>query len=614
MSTILMGMVLCCLSAGFAVLWRRRIEDLFGFSVLFSVILLYFFGMAGRLSWGVYAVTGLAAAAAVVSLVHLIMHFRETAERLFTPGLLAFLLLLLWMLVVYRNRLADNFGDFSHWALEIKNMWLLEQIPNAHPASTIYFTDYPPASALFAYYWMWLAGAFSEGDMFRSLVVFCVSMLLPLFRRITWKNWKGFVPACLIVFALPLVFNMNAYSTLEIDMLLGSVGAYAVYMAHQQKAQKGGLLMVGAALFVLPMIKVSGTGIALLVLGILVTDWLYNRRFEKWQGFCLAVAGLLICILASNLTWSLFLSSRLPDAPASAEPSRLLTFLQSGMEPYQKMAWDTFVRKMIEPAYWENFSEHTYLFWLIAFVVLGAALAWKEDGGVRRLPLLVACAVGAVLYAFSLLAAYWFSFTPEEAEILNECDRYFSTFQLILFAVLIYAAFEMWHEKNQLGGRRLAALAVCVLLILSPTRLYANSIAYQKFIRGAELSRASMRPSAAVMESLDPETDKVFYLSHGAEDYAYWVVRYELTPVPLSQLTPGVHLASEGVAGGVVESPQAWVEQLTEQGYTHVYLYHVDDTFKENSGMLFAQEDLVENATLFRVTGNAEKPLEFVAQ
>lgn len=614
MSTILMGVVLCSLSAGFAVLLRRRIEDLFGFSVLLSVVLLYFFGLAGQLTWGVYAVTGLAAAGAVLALVHFITHFRETADRLLTPGLLAFLLLLAWMLVVYRNRLADNFADFSHWALEIKNMWLLKQIPNAHPASTIYFTDYPPASALFAYYWMWLAGAFSEGDMFRSLVVFCVTMLLPLFRRITWKNWKGFVPACLTVFALPLVFNTNVYSTLEIDMLLGSVGAYAVYMAHGQKAQKGGLLMVGAALFVLPMIKVSGAGIALLVLGILVTDWLCNRRFEKWQGFCLAVAGLLICVLASHLTWSLFISSRLPDVPASAEPSRVLTFLQNGMEPYQKMAWDSFVRKMIEPTYWGSFSEHTYLFWLIAFVVLGVALTWKEDGAVRRLPLLVACAVGAVLYAFSLLATYWFSFTPGEAKILNECERYFSTFQLILFAVLIYVAIEMWHEKNQLDGRRLAALAACVLLLVSPTRLYANSIAYRNFTRGAELSRASMRPSAAVMESLDPETDKVFYLSQGAEDYAYWVVRYELTPIQLSQLTPGVHLASEGVTAGVVESPQAWVEQLTEQGYTHVYLYHVDDTFKQNFGVLFAQEDRVENATLFRIAISAAKPLEFVAQ
>ncbi len=603
MSVFVLGAILLGLSGGFAILWKRKIEDVFGFSALLTVAVLYVAGLLGQLVWGVYAVVVLAGIGVLFCLVCLFTNFKDTLARLFTPGLIGFLITLCWVLVVFRNRQADNYGSFSHWGLEIKNLYLFDAIPNGLKESTIYFRHYPPGSALFQYFAVKLAGALNEGEMFRALGIFMVSLLLPVFSSLSWKDWKGIIPLWLSVFAIPLLFNTQAYTTLGIDSLLGCVAAYIVIIGHAPKRRAGDGIIIGMALFVLPSIKVSGLAIAILALLMLAVDWLANRRFERAWKTLAVIAGLLLCALVSKWSWDLYIS-RFSTILVSADLSsdRIRSVFQSGLEPYQLTSLRTFLTKMIDPnGAWRDFAGHTYLFWVIAFSVIGIVVTSREEKGERSRPIVVMTIIGAVVYALSLLATYWFKFSQMEAERVNECERYFSTYLILMFAVLLYILVRKCRRMENGFSGKLTVMAMCLLLFVSPIRLYANTVGYYDFIRGAELNRALMRPSTQVMESLDSKEHRVYFLSQAPNDYAYWVVRYEMSPVQLSELYQGVQLAKDGETAGGVESPQAWLAQLAQQGFTHLYLYQVDDVFCQDFGVLFQEADKMQDGSLFAI-------------
>jgi len=621
MSIVLMVIVIGSISGALALLWKRKIEEMFGLSVFISITILYVCGLLGFLQAGAWLVTGLAAISAGIVLICLLHHGKASCQRLITPGLLVFGILLVWLFIRYRNALVDNHDDYSHWALEVKNMFQLQAIPNGLPASTTYFTNYPPASALFSYFWCWLSGEMSEGNMLRANVLLMVSMLLPVFSKLEWKDWKKLFPLAGLCFLLPMLFNHDSYTALLIDALISCMAAYPLWFVYHSPDRSSTLPVLCLTCFLLPLVKVSGIGLAGLVLIIFAVDLFAGNKPLPAGKKLLRLALPLLCAIASKLIWEAFMETRIASASAAGGVlASLRTLVQEGLQPYQRQTLSAFFTRLTHSANWNAYSGRCFALWACAYTVVSIALCRLEPsvenrGRMKRF--FAATGIGGLLYAGILLVSYFFSFTPGEAVRVAACERYLST--ILLFAALV--VLYMMSGKLACGSSgKVWLVFVCILLLVNPTHLRANTVDYQQYIVGAQKNRQWNQPSAQVFDALNGETDLVSVIIQSDETVYFWRDRYMFSPVKAdaagSYSIRHSSLQEEpSPYGCMFTTPDEWEAMLRNRGFTHLYIHQYDEAFVEGFGEMFENPSEICNGSLFLIADETEEHVfTFVAQ
>ncbi|MBO5501777.1 MAG: hypothetical protein J6K73_14925 [Clostridia bacterium] len=617
MSTIWMGLVMASFAGALALVWKRKIEELLGLSILSMVVVLYLFGLVGHLQLGAYVVCGLAAGCAVLCAVLVFRGgWKQQLQWLLTPGFLVFLVLLGWLFIRYRNALVDNHDDYSHWALEIKNMFQLHAIPNGLAESTVYFDHYPPATALFSYFWCWLSRGFSEGSMLRANALLTVSMVLPVMSHLDWKHWKGILPMGFACFLLPMVFNSDSYTAMMIDTALGCVAAYPLYFVYERNPRRGTCFVVCLTCFVLPLVKVSGIGLACLVILMLLAA-LPGERFGRkgWQKAAWILLPL-VCTLASKLSWDGFLAQRIAQTGADASTlAQLLQMIREGMQPYQKQTILAFGQHLVHPATWGPYSGRPFLWWGVLFAIVAVWLYCSEKDAALRARngrICILLAISGLLYALILLVSYFFHFSQDEAQRVAALERYLST--ILIFAALVLLFLICGRLPQAMANRGAWLIFACLLLAVNATQLFANTVGYRDFIRGAQLNRLYHEPSDAVYQALDAQTDQVFVITQSDETVLYWRDRYVFTPVQAPNA--GLHairsadMREETAPYGCQYlTPEEWEGLLRRQGYTHLYIHQADDAFISGFGQMFENPADIQRGTLFRLAEESAGPV-----
>ena len=308
MSTLVVMASVFALAGGGALLLRRRLEEILPLSVVLIVGVQYAFGLFGWLSAGFYAVLALCALSLALLAVRLLRGgLGELRRFLLTPGSAVMLAAFVWVLLSLRNHMLYEPDEFSHWGTVLRNMMHFDAIPAGVKEANITYTDYPPATTLFAYFWTRLSGGFNEGDPQRAMNIMILAFLLPAMRAQRWKRWGSALCMACALFVLPTLFNTGAYNTIYADVVLGCVFFHALYAWFFSPRDQGGVLLTGGSLFLLPLIKEAGWGLCLIALAIMAADLIGERDrpgLRRMRDFgCLAAA-----VLAGGLSWKAFLA------------------------------------------------------------------------------------------------------------------------------------------------------------------------------------------------------------------------------------------------------------------------------------------------------------------
>lgn len=308
MSTLVVMASVFALAGGGALLLRRRLEEILPLSVALIVGVQYAFGLFGWLSAGFYAVLALCALSLALLAVRLLRGgLGELRRFLLTPGSAVMLAAFVWALLSFRAHMLYEPDEFSHWGTVLRNMMHFDAIPAGVKEANITYTDYPPATTLFAYFWTRLSGGFNEGDPQRAMNVMILAFLLPAMRAQRWKRWGSALCMACALFVLPTLFNSGAYYTIYADVVLGCVFFHALYAWFFTPRDRGGVLLTGGSLFLLPLIKEAGWGLCLIALAIMAVDLIGERNRSGLRRVrdagCLAAAA-----LAGGLSWKAFLA------------------------------------------------------------------------------------------------------------------------------------------------------------------------------------------------------------------------------------------------------------------------------------------------------------------
>lgn len=619
MSTLVVLASVFALAGGGALLLRRRLEEALPLSVVLIVGVQYAFGLFGWLSAGFYAALALSVLALVLVAVRLLRGGLGDLRRfLLTPGAVVMLAAFVWALLSFRAHMLYEPDEFSHWGTVLRNMMHFDAIPAGVKEANITYTDYPPATTLFAYFWTRLSGGFNEGDPQRAMNIMILAFLLPAMRAQRWKRWGSALCMACALFVLPTLFNSGAYYTIYADVVLGCVFFHALYAWFFTPRDRGGVLLTGGSLFLLPLIKEAGWGLCLIALAVMAADLAGERR-RAGPRHGRAFGALAAAAMAGGLSWKAFLAVHQTRRvwTLSAGFTEILDVLLGRAPSHRMRTVEIFFLSLTDA---ELFGQGgvlrlSLLLWLLLLGVL-AALALSRAGEPnrtrwRRMALWLLAGLGA--YLLSLLYTFLFLFRNYEGESLFSFARYLSSYLIALAGLSLALASETLGPVLRRSGQSVELLALAaVMLVANPGTLLERAVITREWDEAVYESRMSAAAPPEAAQMLDAQTDRVYLVSQNDEGHRYFLRAFEWAPLRLQARADGWWLMPSEQAVeqtgdwyartfSTVKTPQEWADELIEGGYTHVYLDRIDPAFAAAYAGLFQSPEEIEADTLFEV-------------
>lgn len=620
MSSLMMLGILLGGGGAAAVLLRRRIEEWIAFAALLIAVLLCGFAMADALTLG-YSVIKYAGLAALAFTAGAALWKREYRMLLFTPGTLAFCVMMLIVWAGHRGRLFTGWDDFTHWGLAVKSAFQEGRLAQLTADSTLLYPDYPPLTTLFSCFWISLSGSYNEGDALRAVNLMLMICFLPVFKNLRWRDWKQTIPLLLVCLLMPVVFRESVYQNLAVDAILAGLVVYAVTLWITAPGQRGNGLAVCIVMLALPLVKDSGLALGAIALAALAADALKYRRWERAGRFRVLAAGLL-CLAAGKLSWSLFLNAHGVDATWEYEALTLASVVEwlSGNGPlYRQRALETFFLSLCRPEVMGkgHLLHLSFIMWMALFA---AVICWlrrrstEDEQAGHYASVLTVLWVGCFVYAVSMLVIYAFSFDPNEAAVLSSFDRYMSTYMTILLGVTGILLLDLFNRRPlALLNPALAAMAA-LLLVVNPEPLMQLTLASSRPVRESQELRADIQPPQYILDWLEEQDScRVAFVGQETSGVPYYACRYAFSPIRMGYVgswsiygTQESADAYRSVGDALYVPPLNWRDGLISGDFTHVYLHSVNESFAREYGSLFENPEDIAPKTLYSVMLDAE--------
>lgn len=620
MSTLVVMASVFALAGGGALLLRRRLEEALPLSVALIVGVQYAFGLFGWLSAGFYVALALCAPALALVAVRLLRGGLGDLRRfLLTPGAVVMLAAFVWVLLSFRTHMLYEPDEFSHWGTVLRNMMHFDAIPAGVKEANITYTDYPPATTLFAYFWTRLSGGFNEGDPQRAMNVMILAFLLPAMRAQRWKRWGSALCMACALFVLPTLFNSGAYYTIYADVVLGCVFFHALYAWFFTPRDRGGVLLTGGSLFLLPLIKEAGWGLCLIALAIMAVDLIGERNRSGLRRVrdagCLAAAA-----LAGGLSWKAFLAVHQTQRvwSLSAGFTEILDVLLGRAPSHRMRTVENFFFSLTDAGLFGQGGviQLSLLLWLLLLGALAALALGRADAALRRrwrrMALWLLAGLGA--YLLSLLYTFLFLFRNYEGESLFSFARYLSSYMIALAGLSLALASETLGPALRRNRQSVELLALTLMLLAAnPETLLERAVITREWDEAVYESRMSTAAPPEMAQMLDAQTDLVYFVSQNDQGHRYFLRAFEWVPLRFQARGDGWWLMPSEQAVeqtgdwyaqtfSTVKTPQEWADELMEGGYTHVYLDQVDQAFAAAYAGLFQSPEEIAADRLFEVT------------
>ncbi len=439
----------------------------------------------------------------------------------------------------------EHYDDFSHWATLVKEMWMLDWLPNFN-SDAIMFRTYPPGSALYVYYFVKSVG-FSEPHLLTGQFYLMLTPVLAVSGLIKEKKkiWVA------VLFALSCMLIVHpAPDTMLVDTVLAltGLGALAITYCYRNDLKKAAMLSVPPMAAVL-LIKNSGLLFAVLnmiyLLYLLVKSRKASGRTSEYKKTRNTVLISIAAALGALVLWKAHTDYVFPYVVTKHSMS-LYYFYRSFLN---KSFGDIAVIGGLMVDKLKDLSVHTTLMvalinagMLVSFLIQKLALRRKARG---TLTAWITADALFLLYYIALYGMYVFSMPMTESLILAGFDRYMNTiFIYIVGVIAIGTAYDydaapkadlaaVKQKRRQAGY---AMVSSVVLIVLSAALIHFDfSWFYRSFKKEGTLPQLFV---PAIEENRGPSyinTKFALYVSDDYpddDDYFAFVAQYRLFPKP----------------------------------------------------------------------------------
>ena len=580
----------------------RKFEEILPITCMGIVLVLFLFGAAGILSAGVYVLLLAALCFWAYGLWRLVRGGgKQLIKSMITPGFAVFCGLFFLLVLGDYGMLSTGWDDFSHWQLCVRKMMELNDFA-ANPASGIYYQSYPPAMALFQFFFQKLhslldGGAeFSEWRLFLAYQVLMIAPAMPFFRGLSLPK-AALGGVCL--FVLPLLFIGQTYTLLYIDSFVGMLAGCG-FLAVLLK-DRGGLHTAYVAMLCAVLVLSKDVG---LYFACFIGVIFFGNRLLTWKGeksFHRAGIALLplISALGAKLAWKgilLKLGSKLvfSDSIDLIEYTKMFFFRTCGY--YRQDSVEAFKRMFFSREFrlegigvLISYFSLTLLLALALYVLCGRLRKAQPERAkaIRAAGILMFAQL--IVYVYCLGATYAYRFSESEAIDLAAYNRYMNIAYISVFLPLFFGGFLLLSRREG----KLPLLCLCAALLIAAPMNEVHSFLNRDSVAASYVRREPLDGLAEEIRDNCAETEQVYFVSQGSDGRDQVIVQFGAEPVAVNSAL-GYDLKQD------VVSAEAWRSTLLE-GYDYVALCRLNEDFAESYGSLFENPAEIADHTLYRL-------------
>lgn len=209
----------------------------------------------------------------------------------------------------------------------------------------------------------------------------------------------------------------------------------------------------------------------------------------------------------------------------------------------------------------------------------------------------IACAV----YLFIQLSSYLFLFTEYEGVHLASFTRYFGTFLLGVYALII--GYMLIKSDDNDNKKRIPKYIVIFLIMIAITGLY-SFISVTVLAPFGTRSTIETRREYEQISSIKNEVDSgetIYFIDIGSNGYSYHLCGYIAYPIKLNSLgSIGTSRYYEGDIWTRIVTPDELKEDLLNN-FNYLYIQNTEYNFEQEYGHLFGGVDNISQFTLYYV-------------
>ncbi len=497
LSVIVFGLTLMAGGVFAGVFFRRDFADTLPLSAMGLILVLYLAGFLGALKAGVFLILGLALLLYAISVPRLLKEKSaiQFLKNHFGAEGVYFIIIYVILVALNVGRLAWHHDELSHWMTCVKAMTNIDDFAANYALSDADFASYPPAMALFQYFFQKLheifdgAALFSEWRPYAAFQLFCCALFFPAVKRLKYnKLWKPVLLAALLL--IPLVLYPDFFAAVLIDPVLGVMAgaAFMVLFFCEDIPLAEKTVHISMLCALLTLMKDAGIFFAVFAAAAFAASVLMGlRKSNIPQGekprtaaplrSALIATIPLLSALAAKGSWKLILN-RFATPLSFSAPLRLGEYLKiffaggdatwrgETVRLYKAALTNTGIYKIHEGITTSYLL--VLLLLLAALAVFTVLRARKSKNPGKTIFLSIILALQTVAYTFFLGAVYISKFSEIEATELACFDRYVRIGILPLFLVLAVLALQCLQPlKNKWKVPLSAILCAGVVLLCS---------------------------------------------------------------------------------------------------------------------------------------------------
>lgn len=637
----------------------RKWEETAATALFVEGFLLYLFGLAEHLLWGVNVIYLTAFGAFAVS-VYLYNKKKRNLGSLYSAGIWVFLVLFGVILISCKGDWLGMRDDLRHWGIAVRDMFYFDSFAK-HMDTTVILPRYLPFTTLIEYFFVYANGSFSEDILLIAfqVMMLCATMIFcVLLQKGEKKKWL--LPVVSAMICIPVLFFSNLSSTIMVDSLMAVIMAYILICYYSEKMSWFNRIRICSAMCVLALTKETG----LVLAGVSALILFGDVFFRGMQRKKIDIKGLLfpvICValvLGTYFSWQIYLNIPVKSheetrqeapgeegksadelgeeksevkedegMPAQAKSTMIASgisleglkaVLTGNGEWYQYQTTRNFLVELLDG---ETYSvgpvKLSFADFLIGIVFLIVSLAffgyWDVGKGQKYIFSGMALIAGACFCVF-LQVTYWFAFDRYEAMDLTSYDRYLAPYLCAVVMTAVYLIFEgnqhsRWERKK--ADFLVYALTVLLILVMPVKDLIFESNSLEE--NTTQENTYGYDKITEILRSMADKGEKVHFICSNSDGYAAYIFRNAVCPMVSEydfwNIVPDqetydkqYEIYEEGEINihntAYLMSKEAWENEIRKCKY--VVIFHADELFKQSYPELF-KETAIEDGSVYQV-------------
>lgn len=589
MEYIISILIILVFASILTIIFKKKIEQTIPISVVVIVLIIYIAGIFDNLKIGV-TIVEILAVFSVSAIINILLIYKENRKeilkKIFTPGLIVYIILSLIFIFSNKGRIFENLDEFNHWGRIIKNMFLYNTF-GVNQESIVLYNEYPPFTAVFQYLFLSIKNIYSEDIIITAQCILYLSIIIPVTQNIEWKkNLKKLILIipCFIIF--PAIFYENFYVEILVDAILGVMFASAIYIAYKEKDINFKYVSIFAFLIMLTLTKISGIGLAIFVIATILIKLIKNRKNnENIKKEIKNISIVIILVVIFTTVWSI----KTNDATKNWD-FNLKTQIEENVNISSQYIYHIvtglFVYKQ-DITYKELSLIATCLILICAnFYTLKKA---KEQNDREYKYYSIAMLISIPVYLLFVLYTYVFLLPVDETMNLASHSRYCST---ILLAYIIFQLYSIFEADIKVTIKHIIILLAIIIPFIDLNVLDKKYINKENYVQISNINRSVYTTFNKYTKNIE-KNSKILFI--GTEKIMLPYIK------SINEYVSNIKISD--IISGNFSDENDFKEIV--QKYDYIFIYRMKDADKQIMSN-YIETNEVEEDTLYKVRYNDE--------